>query len=117
MATKKNNYDYTLNGRVNATNWTDFKGVCKEHGINCGTKKFIELKAELEAILDAKASVKQEDEFVLIVCKSFDNACVYEKNIAIKKIPQSLLKNCEFGRDDYSLNIICPPEYEEDCDE
>lgn len=59
----------------------------------------------------------QEDEFVLIVCKSFDNACVYEKNIAIKKIPQSLLKNCEFGRDDYSLNIICPPEYEEDCDE
>lgn len=59
----------------------------------------------------------QEDEFVLIVCKSFDYACLYEKNIAIKKIPQSLLKNCEFGRDDYSLNIICPPEYEEDCDE
>ena len=59
----------------------------------------------------------QEGEFVLIVCKSFDNSCVYEKNIAIKKIPQSLLKNCEFGRDDYSLNIICPPEYEEGCDE
>ena len=59
----------------------------------------------------------QEDEFVLIVCKSFESGCNYEKNIAIKKIPQSLLKNCEFGRDDYSLNIICPPEYEEDCDE
>jgi len=59
----------------------------------------------------------QDDEFVLIVCKSFESGCNYEKNIVIKKIPQSLLKNCEFGRDDYSLNIICPPEYEEDCDE
>lgn len=70
----------------------------------------------LQMIETIKADL-QEDEFVLIVCKSFDNACIYEKNIAIKKIPQSILKNCEFGRDDYSLNIICPPEYEEDCDE
>lgn len=56
----------------------------------------------------------QEDEFVLIVCKSFDSNCNSYKNIAIKKIPQSLLKNCEFGIDDYKLNIICPPEYDEE---
>ena len=60
----------------------------------------------------------QEDEFVLIVCKSFDSNCNSYKNIAIKKIPQSLLKNCEFGVDNYNLNIISPPEYfEEDEDE
>ena len=56
----------------------------------------------------------QEDEFVLIVCKSFDSNCNSYKNIAIKKIPQSLLKNCKFGVDNYNLNIICPPEYDEE---
>ena len=56
----------------------------------------------------------QEDEFVLIVCKSFDSNCNSYKNIAIKKIPQSLLKNCEFGVENYNLNIICPPEYDEE---
>lgn len=63
-----------------------------------------------------KADMK-EDEFVLIVCKSFDSNCNGYKNIAIKKIPQSLLKNCEFGVDNYNLNIINPPVYEEDEDE
>lgn len=63
---KKNNYDYTLNGTINATSWTEFKAVCKnEFGINCGTKKFIELKAEVEAILDAKASAVKEEVFVV----------------------------------------------------
>ena len=56
----------------------------------------------------------QEDEFVLIVCKSFDSNCNSYKNIAIKKIPHSLLKNCEFGVDNYNLNIVCPPEYDEE---
>lgn len=59
----------------------------------------------------------QDDEFVLIVCKSFDSNCNGYKNIVIKKIPQSLLKNCEFGVDNYNLNIINPPVYEEDEDE
>lgn len=56
----------------------------------------------------------QEDEFVLVVCKSFDSNCNSYKNITIKKIPQSLLKNCEFGVEDYNLNIICPPDYDEE---
>ncbi len=65
-------------------------------------------------LIETIKSEMQEDEFVLIVCKSFDSSCLGNKSISIKKIPQSLLKNCEFGRDDYSLNIICPPEYEEE---
>ncbi len=60
-----------------------------------------------------------EDEFLLIVCKSFDSLILsgLDKRISIKKIPQSLLKNCEFGIDNYNLNIVCPPEYEEDEDD
>ncbi|MCR5114024.1 MAG: site-specific DNA-methyltransferase [Acholeplasmatales bacterium] len=57
----------------------------------------------------------KEDEHLLISCKSYDtNVIAGIKNISIKKIPQSLLKNCEFGKDNYNLNIICPPVYEED---
>lgn len=59
-----------------------------------------------------------EGEFLMVVCKSFDeNAKYISKNITIKKIPQSLLANCEFGHNNYDLNIICPPEYEEEEDE
>ena len=61
----------------------------------------------------------QDYEFLLIVCKSFDSGVLadLDKRISIKKIPQSLLKNCEFGVDNYNLNIVCPPEYEEDEDD
>ena len=64
-------------------------------------------------IINAIKADMQDDEFVLIVCKSYDQSCVGNKNISIKKMPQSLLENCEFGKDDYSLNIVCPPEYKE----
>lgn len=57
----------------------------------------------------------KENEFLLIVCKSFEESSAnLFTNIKIKKIPNSLLKNCEFGKDNYNLNIICPPQYEEE---
>ena len=57
------------------------------------------------------------DEFLLIACKAFDSSCNgISKKITIKKIPQMLLKLCEFGKDDYRLNIVNPPIYEEEED-
>jgi len=57
----------------------------------------------------------KEDEFLLVVCRSFESNIDNEyKNIRIKKIPQSLLKNCQFGIDNYNLNIINFQTYEED---
>ncbi|MFZ5517430.1 MAG: site-specific DNA-methyltransferase [Candidatus Zhuqueibacterota bacterium] len=49
-------------------------------------------------------------ESLLIACKSFQEKCRgrYD-NITIKKIPNMLLGRCEFGKDDYSLNIINMP--------
>jgi len=65
--------------------------------------------------LEAIHSQMNEDEFLVISCKSFESNIQHlYKNISIKKIPQSLLKNCEFGVDNYNLNIINPPVYEED---
>ncbi len=50
------------------------------------------------------------DESLLICCKSFSKACETRYfNINVKKIPNMLLGRCEFGRDDYSLNIINMP--------
>ncbi len=69
-------------------------------------------------IIDSIKTELQDDEFLLISCKSFDsNAVSGVKNISIKKIPQSLLSNCEFGVDNYSLNIVTPPVYEEEEDD
>lgn len=69
-------------------------------------------------IIDSIKTELKDDEFLLISCKSFDtNAVIGVKNISIKKIPQSLLTNCEFGVDNYSLNIVSPPVYEEEEDD
>ena len=67
-----------------------------------------------DVINSIKAEMKEED-FLVLVCKSYDELLKRSsKNITIKKIPQSLLRNCEFGVDNYNLNIVCPPEYEYD---
>lgn len=71
--------------------------------------------------LDSIKDTMQEDEYLIIACKSFDSGIdkAYD-NIVIKKIPQMLLNRCEFGKDDYALNIIHPPIYEDEemeCDE
>ena len=63
----------------------------------------------------------QVDEFLIVACKSYDAACEYQfKNIKIKKIPNMLLSKCEFGKENYNLNIVNPPIYEDEeevCDE
>lgn len=49
-------------------------------------------------------------ESLMICCKAFQKECKSKyANITIKKIPQMLLGRCEFGRDDYSLNIVNMP--------
>ncbi|NOU56123.1 site-specific DNA-methyltransferase [Brevibacillus borstelensis] len=53
-----------------------------------------------------------EDETLLICCKAYSvNASDYP-NITFQKIPASVLKKCEFGRDDYSLNVAQLPQRE-----
>ncbi len=72
------------------------------------------------AYLDSIKDSMEEGEYLVIACRSYEGGL--EKaypNITIKKIPQMLLSRCEFGKTDYSLNIVHPPVYEdeEDCDE
>ena len=73
--------------------------------------------------LDSIKDTMEDGEYLVIACRSFDSGLdkAYS-NITIKKIPQMLLDRCEFDKDNYNLNIVHPPVYddemdEEDCDE
>jgi adenine-specific DNA-methyltransferase len=56
--------------------------------------------------LDSIHDEMQPEESLLVCCKSFQDACLdrYD-NITVKKIPNMLLGRCEFGKEDYSLNV------------
>lgn len=47
----------------------------------------------------------KENETLLICCKAFNVNVDDFPQVTIKKIPQAILNKCEFGRDDYSLNV------------
>lgn len=67
------------------------------------------------AYLDSIKDTMDESEYLIIACKSYDKSIEYKyPNIKIKKIPQMLLDKCEFGVNDYNLNIINPPTIEDE---
>ncbi len=65
--------------------------------------------------LDEIARDLPEFEKLLICAPAFDVGLGkrYE-NIDVRKIPQSVLSKCEFGADNYDLNIVNPPELDEE---
>lgn len=66
------------------------------------------------AFLDRIHEEMKGDESLLICCKSYQKACDDRySSITIKKIPNMLLGRCEFGKEDYKLNIIDMPRDEE----
>lgn len=89
------------------------QGNSSEQDFIFTTTQFITVQ-QLEAI----AEDMQTGESLLVCCKAFQPECknIYP-NITIKKIPQLLLDRCEFGRDDYSLNIVNLPHDENVNDE
>lgn len=65
--------------------------------------------------LDDIARELHEFEKLLICSPAFDIGLGkrYE-NIDVRKIPQSVLSKCEYGIENYNLNIINPPEFDEE---
>ncbi len=59
------------------------------------------------AMLDLIAEEMAEGEHLLICCKKYSAGCESRHpNIQVKKIPAMLMGRCEFGKEDYSLNIV-----------
>jgi adenine-specific DNA-methyltransferase len=51
-----------------------------------------------------------EERTLLVCCKAFRASADAFPNLTIKKIPQAVLRKCEWGHDDYSLNVAHLPE-------
>lgn len=47
---------------------------------------------------------------LLVCCKAFRANADHFLNLTIRKIPQAVLRKCEWGHDDYSLNVANLPE-------
>lgn len=86
------------------------QGYSTENDFIFTTTQFITVE-----LLDRIHEEMGEDESLLICAKRFQDACVSKyENITLKKIPKVLLGKCEFGKDDYSLNITENEEVEAD---
>jgi adenine-specific DNA-methyltransferase len=78
---------------------------------------FITTQMVTAPLLDRIHEEMRGDESLLICCKSYQKACENKyPNITIKKIPNMLLGRCEFGKEDYSLNIIDMPHNDNESD-
>jgi adenine-specific DNA-methyltransferase len=88
---------------------------------NSSEKDFIFTTTQFITVqmLDRLAEELQPGESLLVCCRSFAKGCAARHaNITIKKIPQMLLGRCEFGKDDYSFNIVnLPHDDNEDTEE
>lgn len=74
-----------------------------------GDKNFIftTAAAVTAEFADYIATELAADEYLLICAKSFDKACVGRyANITVRPIPKILFGRCEYGRDNYDLNVI-----------
>jgi adenine-specific DNA-methyltransferase len=81
------------------------QGMSSEKDFIFTTTQFI--TAEL---LDKIHEEMQPGESLLIACKCYQDGCENRHaNISIKKIPHMLMGRCEFGKDDYSFNIVNMP--------
>lgn len=81
------------------------QGVSSEKDFIFTTTQFI--TAEL---MDKIHEEMQSGESLLIACKSYQEGCENRyANMSIKKIPHMLMGRCEYGKDDYSFNIVNMP--------
>ena len=77
------------------------QGYSTEKDFIFTTTNFVNLK-----YLDMLHELMEEDETLLICCKTYQEECENKyNNISLQKIPQSMLKKYEFGDVDYTLNI------------
>jgi adenine-specific DNA-methyltransferase len=51
-----------------------------------------------------------DERTLLVCCKAFRADPDAFPNLTIRKIPQAVLRKCEWGKDDYSLNVANLPE-------
>ena len=102
---KLNGYDYAPDADV----------FWKQGKSQAGSYIFVTTEYITAAQLDDISRDLPEHERLLICAPAFDIGLGkrYE-NINVRKIPQSVLDKCTYGADNYNLNIVNPPELDDD---
>lgn len=102
---KLNGYDYAPDADV----------FWKQGKSQAGSYIYVTTEYLTAAQLDDISRDLPEYERLLICAPAFDIGLGkrYE-NINVRKIPQSVLDKCEYGADNYNLNIVNPPELNEE---
>lgn len=102
---KINGFTYAPNKEVY---WK--QGYSQDNSFIYVTTQYLDSK-----MLDSIAEDVDPFENLLVCAPAFDNGLSKRyDNINVRKIPQSILKKCEFGVDNYNLNIIDPPEIDDE---
>lgn len=102
---KINGYHYAPDSE---TFWK--QGFCQDNSFIYVTTQYL-----TGEVLDSIAAEVGAFENLLICAPAFDTGLNkrYE-NITVRKIPQSVLNKCQYGVDNYNLNIIDPPALDEE---
>lgn len=92
------------------------QGTCSENAYIFTTTEYVSAE-----YLDTLSKEMDFADKLLVCCPAFDLGLDNRyDNIEIKKIPKSVLDKCEYGKDNYNLNIIDTTEFEyddEECEE
>jgi adenine-specific DNA-methyltransferase len=70
---------------------------------------FVTTQAITHGMMAALSNDVGPDRHLLICCKAYSGNPDGFENLTVRKIPQAVLTNCEWGRDDYSLRISALP--------
>jgi adenine-specific DNA-methyltransferase len=73
---------------------------------------YVTTQALTHSMLKALSHDVGPDRHLLICCKAFSGKTDGFTNLTVRRIPQAVLANCEWGRDDYSLKIANLPKAE-----
>ena len=91
------------------------------HGISSETNFLYvttqRMMVEQLAFLEAEVGEKRS---LLVCCGAYPDGWQGRGNVMVKKIPKVVLNKCEWGKDDYSLNVknlSNAPVEEEECEE
>lgn len=70
---------------------------------------YVTTQALTHSMIKALSQDIGPDRHLLICCKAFSGKTDQFNNISVRRIPQAVLSNCEWGRDDYSLRVANLP--------
>ena len=102
--------------KINGYRYAPDKEIFWKQGVSQGSSYiFVTTEYFTSALLDGIAQEVGELERLLICAPAFDVGLNQRyENIMVRKIPQSVLDKCEYGVDNYNLNIVNPPELDEE---